>query len=131
MKPGLQSYGKNVTRKTSKNHLKRTFVYILTPFVNIVNLFERNISKQDTIFRMEIPVEKRVAVAFRQLETHIEVLVRHLVSRNLLLLVWPMTFVKNFHRIQQISLNFRLLEKKVPKESVNLRSIAAVKFRRL
>ena len=62
-------------------------MYILTPFVNIVNLFERNISKQDTIFRMEIPVEKRVAVAFRQLETHIEVLVRHLVSRNLLLLV--------------------------------------------
>ena len=131
MKPGLQNYGKSVTWKTSKNHLKRTFVYILTPFVNIVNLFERNISKQDTIFRMEIPVEKRVAVAFRQLETHIEVLVRHLVSRNLLLLVWPMTFVKNFHRIQQISLNFRLLEKKVPKESVNLRSIAAVKFRRL
>ena len=87
MKPGLQSYGKSVTRKTSKNHLKRTFVYILTPFVDIVNLFERNISKQDTIFHMEIPVEKRVAVAFRQLETHIEVLVRDLVSRNLLLLV--------------------------------------------
>ena len=59
MKPGLQSYGKSVTWKTSKNQLKRTFVYILTPFVNIVNLFERNISKQDTIFRIEIPVEKR------------------------------------------------------------------------
>ena len=40
-------------------------------------------------------------------------------------------FCEELYRIQQISLNFRLLEKKVPKESVNLRSIAAVKFRRL
>ena len=34
-----------------------------------------------------------------------------------------MTFVKNFHRMQQILLNSRLLEKKVPKQSVNLSSI--------
>ena len=46
-------------RNEKKNHLKKTFVYILTSSVNIVNLFERNISKQDTIFRIEIPVEKR------------------------------------------------------------------------
>ena len=30
MKPGLQNYAKSVTMKTSENHLKRTFVYILT-----------------------------------------------------------------------------------------------------
>ena len=42
-----------------------------------------------------------------------------------------MTFVKNFHLIQQISLNSRYLEKKVPKQSVNLGIFAVVKFRRL
>ena len=42
-----------------------------------------------------------------------------------------MTFVKDFYCMHQISLNFRRQKKRVPKQSVNLGSIAVAKFHKL
>ena len=48
---------------------KKDFRIYPNTFVDIVNLVERNISKQDTKFRKAVPIEKRVAIALRRLAT--------------------------------------------------------------
>ena len=64
MRPDLQNYWKSITMKTSENHQEDFCIYRNT-FVNIVNLAEGNISKQDTKFYKAVPLKECVAIALR------------------------------------------------------------------
>ena len=65
--------------------VKEDFRIYPNSFVDIVDLVEGNISKQDTKFRKAIPAENVLQwlCGDWQLESLMEVLVRHLVSPNL------------------------------------------------